>query len=277
MNIIQLLPLLLLLLPGYLALELAAHITPKAFRAAGDGQKTLVSLVMGMFVLCLFSLTLRLEPREGWRLLEDFEVLNWTTVALLLLSSIASGLLWTGMILVIVPLFYRAYGKICARLNIPAFAGYHSLFERAVQEFDRKNIVVYLKNRRVAYGSVLACPSQDEDEHGLLMRLSWQGIIEHPDEQPWKVTWDDLRPAHQPTYEGLLYIPEAEIELIKHLPEAEPEPPLWQGLERLNPPPPVHPAEEFHEVVPLPPRPAVTEYPRIHRPRKHRRRKRSIV
>ena len=268
MALYQLLPLLLLLLPGYIALEIASHITPKAFRATGEGQKTLVTLAMGLSVFCLFSGVMGVEPRDGWHFLANFQELTWSTVRVLLLTSMIAGFAWALFILFVIPLGYRVYDFIGSALKVPVFAGFHSIFERAVKEFDHKEVSVYLKSNRVVFGSIMACPSQDGDERGLLMRLTSQGVIRNAGTNPWSVDWDDLRPEHQQDYYALLYVPASEIVMIRHLPDFKPEPEPWQGLEKLNPRPPQHPAEELGDPQPLPPRPAVTSFVRPCRPRK---------
>ncbi len=152
---------------------------------------------MGLSVFCLFSGVMGVEPRDGWHFLANFQELTWSTVSVLLLTSMVAGFAWALFVLVVIPICYRVYDLIGSTLKVPVFAGFHSIFERAVKEFDHKEVSVYLKGNRVVFGSVMACPSQDGDERGLLMRLTSQGVIRDAGANPWAVDWDDLRPEHQ--------------------------------------------------------------------------------
>jgi len=222
----HLLPLILLLIPGYVAFEIANGLG--WIRSRRSEKLRFFSVVtMGASIFLVLSLTLKIKllstflfpeqskpisgPGELWQALANPETgVTFSTIFAFILLTLVAGWLWAAW-------RGKALPALIARINRREEVQYHGerlVWEKVIETIDSgKWVKVHTSSNRVIMGYVEIAPDF-EDDRDLLIRAYEIGTEKENHFEPVMQALDE-------DFDRLIYIPHSEITMMQIYVEKE--------------------------------------------------------
>ncbi|MFN8608840.1 MAG: DUF6338 family protein [Vulcanimicrobiota bacterium] len=200
-------PLLVIFLPGFVAMEIAYFAGPRNFRSNSEVYKYVIALLLGTVIFGVTTIFAGERWGDGWSIVTDPAKISLERVFGTLLVTVLIAYLWHVCFSWILPALNQ---WICEQKGgaVPHFLGPVKVFDAAMAMMDGLEVEVYLKDGRLVHGRILTFPDIDGDS-GLLLAVYKLGRLVDP--KNWQIEWFSQTPED---VDNLLFVNSGQVEYI---------------------------------------------------------------
>ncbi len=205
----------LLLVPGFVALEVSNFFTARANNRLSEQQRLFGTALLGGLVLFGYAASNGTSLKATVDGFTDLNRVNEFALLWLLITGVGVGVAWGLFKTVGVWMLYQLWQWVCSLVGAPAYLGYRPVMDYAVAKMSGRWVTVFMLDGRFFIGSAEVAADVEGDRALLLEahRQGWEEVDEHG-RPTGGVRIEDYPEAERP----FMYVPAEQIKFIRITP-----------------------------------------------------------